>query len=320
MKHSLRLLGAMAALWFCVVLHAQPFTPDPIEKIPSLLASPNADLELRALQSVALLLNQEKIDRKNEAIFRAVLPKTKSSNEKVRWYAFLILGKMNIENSLSTLLEGLKDKEKTIRALAAEGLGFVVRSDGGKEAAFKALEAAFKTERDYEAIGGIISGFGKLKDPRATPILAAHLGEHKIKAEGIDAYTVYVSALRALTSIGDRKAVDILYATYEDGHTELLQREALKCLGELGEVGILDSALLAVDSNDALWNYAGVAAIRSLYSGSQKTNSSLVERRRDVLARLEALLARTPKPSKEPRKAHVAPETINELKKIVEAQ
>jgi HEAT repeat protein len=116
---------------------------------------------------------------------------------RVRRETILALSKHGDEQAVPLLVKALADREASLRAAAALGLGLTKSA-----AATLPLLQRLGDETDVEACVEMIRALGRIGDPRAKPVLA-----ERASAGGFFSRTpvpVRVEAVRALGELGDR--------------------------------------------------------------------------------------------------------------------
>lgn len=133
---------------------------------------------------------------------------------RVRRETILALSKFGDERAVPLLVKALTDREATLRAAAALGLGLTKVPT----AAMPLLERLGQ-ETDAETLAEMIRALGRIGDPRAVPALAERAG-----AGGFFSRTppqVRIEAVRALGEIGGDAARDVLQRLLRDRNGEV---------------------------------------------------------------------------------------------------
>jgi hypothetical protein len=136
---------------------------------------------------------------------------------RVRRETILALSRYGDERAVPLLVKALGDREGSLRAAAAHGLGLTKSA-----AAAVPLLDRLRQETDVEALAEIVRALGRVGDPRAVPVLVEHAS-----AGGFFSRTplaVRVEAVRALADIGGDPARAMLQRLLRDRSGEV--REA----------------------------------------------------------------------------------------------
>jgi HEAT repeat protein len=140
------------------------------------------------------------------------------SDARVRRETILALSKIGGEEALPLLAKGLNDKEPSLRAAAALGMGLTKLGT-----AVTPLLARLAQETDLDTQVEVIRALGRVGDPRAVPVLA-----ERASAGGFFSRTpaaIRVEAVRALADVGGEPARAVLQRLLKDRNDQV--REAV---------------------------------------------------------------------------------------------
>lgn len=136
------------------------------------------------------------------------------ADARVRRETILALSKYGDEQAVPLLVKGLGDREPSLRAAAALGLGLTK-----SQSAVAPLLERLAAETDAEALGEMICALGRIGNPRAIPAISERAG-----AGGFFSRTppqVRVEAVRALGEIGGEAARAVLQRLLRDRNGEV---------------------------------------------------------------------------------------------------
>jgi len=163
-------------------------------------------------QDIEKLWEEENV----ESLIKAV----KDKDKDVRADAAEALGKIEDPRAVEPLIQALKDKDEDVRTDAAEALGKI-----GDPRAVEPLLQALNDKDEYVRIHAA-EALGKIGDPRAVEPLLQALNDKDDRIPGC--------AAEALGKIGDPRAAEPLIQALE-GKSTVQQWEAIEALGNLGD-------------------------------------------------------------------------------------
>jgi HEAT repeat protein len=213
-------------------------TPSPSERLQRVRAGgPNEKWQSAAaltheLQSNPALLRDPRLQAEVLAAFRDA----EGDDPRVRQYLAGILGEMQLPESVPVLCSALKDPNREYVVATLEALAKI-----GSVAAYDAVVPyATIADPNLRKLGFFV--LGRIKDPRATPLLESALNDQD--------FQVRVNAIFALANLDDQRAVSEL--------TPLLDRNVLARNGFKGSHSV-GAGAAADDMEPVLLNALTVA-------------------------------------------------------------